>query len=62
MGVGGWNKNVLGGKKIEKLISRGGRLLGSQEYLTSLLFLYHYICSAVYFTNHSLVQCISYKK
>ena len=29
---GGWNKDVLGGKKIEKLTIRGGRLFGTREY------------------------------
>jgi len=31
--AGGWNKNALGGKKIEKLIRGGGTpLLGTREY------------------------------
>ena len=30
-GGGGWNKDVLGGKKIEKLTIEGGRLFGTRE-------------------------------
>ena len=29
--LGGWNKNVLIGKILKKLISGGGRLLGTKE-------------------------------
>ena len=32
---GGLNKDVLGGKKIEKLAIGGGRLFGTQEYIYS---------------------------
>ena len=32
-GGGGWNKNVLAGKIFEKLISLGGHLLGTKEYI-----------------------------
>ena len=30
---GGWNKNVLGGKKLKNQLAGGGRLLGTKEYL-----------------------------
>ena len=39
-GVGGWNKDVLGGKKSKNLQSGGGeRLFGTREYVTNLSLL-----------------------